>query len=39
VHGLPLASGQLLYAIAYAVLYVAAVLSLATVVFARREFK
>lgn len=39
VHGLPLASGHLLYAMAYAVLYVAAVLSLATIVFSRREFK
>lgn len=39
VHGLPLASGHLLYALAYATCYIGAVLSLATVVFGRREFK
>ncbi len=39
VHGLPLPPGQGLFALAYAVLYTAAVLSLAVVVFERREFK
>jgi ABC-type transport system involved in multi-copper enzyme maturation permease subunit len=39
VHGLPLAPWHLLYAAAYAVLYVSAVLTLATLVFSRREFK
>lgn len=39
VHGLPLVPGQLPYAGAYAVCYVAAVLSLAILVFSKREFK
>lgn len=39
VHGLPIAGSDLLLAAAYAVCYVAAVLTLAIVVFARRELK
>lgn len=39
VHGLPMVSGQLIYAGAYAACYVTAVLALAAAVFARREFK
>ena len=39
VHGLPLPDGFVLGTLAYAVVYVAAVLTAATVVFSRREFR
>jgi Cu-processing system permease protein len=39
VHGLPIPPGQSLYAVAYALLYIGAVLSMAVAVFHRREFK
>ncbi len=39
VHGLPIGASQVGYAVAYAALYVGAVLALATAVFHRREFK
>ena len=39
VHGQPVAAGYVLMTLGYAVLYIAALLVAASVVFARRDFK